>query len=731
MTTFEQKFQELQKKNNTLQKAYDELKNQTNSTSDTKQNDHSTEFWEDLYVKIRNDPDAVKAMVKNKILSLEHTNKFNDTLLHLSVEYGSYELVQFCINHGADLHVKGDQNRTALDLARFYAYYHIEQLLLFSEMNVNAGNEIKETANIIRKQNGNNMDPLKSELWKTIRSVCKDIVESGSKSDWYWLKTCIIPSTIWLKEIPQKEIDEKKSENETKTKTKGVYLYYLLLELVDDEARMLLKKLESDLQGLADKYPNDWNNLIKFDIPDRYEKVRQDLIPNGIVSRYTYQQLADSSGTTFNSPKFYDYNEYLSQIVLLAQIVDDKFQQSVQDIFNVDKVTNEGKLNFSEYNTFYNEGKQDKDDNVHGDGKIHYMKGPVKLLDRARSKAQNDYCNEDYPASACVIDLNRCSLVFNDISTLLAAVQLFVNKIKYYRSGNIIDIVRDKNGFREYVKQTQYADIKFNVLIKGNHNCIIGEVQFLLRTMKQFKDKAHNLYAIQRQQEAIESSVAKILPLLLDNHKQLFAAACRGNVKSLCKLMVIDNKSVNELVAIDKTNENTILHMICKFDYQKAFSFLQSLLSKEELVKFLFLPNNLNQTPLEYAVRYSCVAVVKQLFDIKEVVVKFEDDQWLFRLFIHLFAANKNSHLIDYILSVLNVSNDKIIDMLRFKYPQPQREWANGAWDYHLYTIITEIVRKNTVVALKKFIQIIGEKTFLNEVFNVDGYNQNALEKGV
>eukprot|EP00484_Ammonia_sp_Unknown_P011756 CAMPEP_0197065982 /NCGR_PEP_ID=MMETSP1384-20130603/170531_1 /TAXON_ID=29189 /ORGANISM="Ammonia sp." /LENGTH=49 /DNA_ID= /DNA_START= /DNA_END= /DNA_ORIENTATION= len=37
-----------------------------------------------------------------------------------------------------------------------------------------------------------------------------------------------------------------------------------------------------------------------------------------------------------------------------------------------------------------------------GDGVVEYARGPVKLIERARYKAQNDYANEPYPASACV-----------------------------------------------------------------------------------------------------------------------------------------------------------------------------------------------------------------------------------------------------------------------------------------------------------------------------------------
>ena len=120
----------------------------------------------------------------------------------------------------------------------------------------------------------------------------------------------------------------------------------------------------------------------------------------------------------------------------------------------------------------------DEKDTFNGDGIVQYMQGPVKLIDRARDKAENDYSNEAWPTSACVLDLNRCTLVFNDISTLLAGLEIFVKKVQYYQSGDIIKIVRDKNGWKEYLEEVQYADIKLNVLIKGIKNNIIRKYNF-------------------------------------------------------------------------------------------------------------------------------------------------------------------------------------------------------------------------------------------------------------
>ena len=116
--------------------------------------------------------------------------------------------------------------------------------------------------------------------------------------------------------------DEQKNEKTDLTKIKTTqYLYFELLKLVNTESEHQSNELEKDLNALADESRDDWNKLIEYNLPDQYPKVRQDVIPNGIVSQYTYNQLSESSGATFNSPKFYDYNQYLSQLVLLAQIV--------------------------------------------------------------------------------------------------------------------------------------------------------------------------------------------------------------------------------------------------------------------------------------------------------------------------------------------------------------------------------------------------------------------------
>merc|ERR1712228_942864 len=343
----------------------------------------------------------------------------------------------------------------------------------------------------------------------------------------------------------------------------------------------------------------------------------------------------------------------------------------------------------------------------------------------ARAKAQNDYAQEPYPASACVIDFNRCALIFDDISSLLCGLKLFVNRVKYYQSGNIIGIARDKNGFKEYLEEAQYADIKLNVVIKGKHNSIIGEVQFLLRAMKEYKEVAHNLYAIQRKEEAIRSSVSATLPILLNQQKEIMGIACSGNVKKMCSLMIIQNKEIKDVMFVDNNSGNNAFHSICELGHLKLLKFLESMMDKTEFIDHIFMPTNDNdKKSIEQAVRNANPLIVKHLFDKKEVQDRYENnDPMLHRLLIFSFAYNSNSHIIDYVMSALQISKEKIIKMLSYKCPQVGRDTS-----FHQNNILTAIIWSGTFEHLQRFINLIGEQAFIDNVFNQDKYRYDVMK---
>ena len=58
------------------------------------------------------------------------------------------------INCGAEIEAQDNEGLNALDHARRSGYHNIEQLILFSQLNATVGNDIKNTAENIHKQDG-------------------------------------------------------------------------------------------------------------------------------------------------------------------------------------------------------------------------------------------------------------------------------------------------------------------------------------------------------------------------------------------------------------------------------------------------------------------------------------------------------------------------------------------------------------------------------------------------
>eukprot|EP01084_Bolivina_argentea_P218638 370985_1 len=203
-----------------------------------------------------------------------------------------------------------------------------------------------------------------------------------------------------------------------------------------------------------------------------------------------------------------------SKLLLTAHTVDKEFHESIQKIFKIDAQTN-----FSQIKDLNN---------------MEYQKGPIKKMERCKAKAATDYVNEPFPSSSCILDINRCALIFEDIASMLKALDLFKNKISYFQSGNIVAICRDKNGFKEYKhSKPDYADIKLNILIRGVKYNVVGEVQFMLRGMMNFKHSVHSLYSIIRRKEFVDDFI-KILPH--KNHPLI--KLTNVDCDALCDLMV-------------------------------------------------------------------------------------------------------------------------------------------------------------------------------------------------
>ena len=106
-----------------------------------------------------------------------------------------------------------------------------------------------------------------------------------------------------------------------------------------------MNNLETNLNELIDKNKQGWNELVNWNYSNNTGSVnvqvnvdvRQDKIPYGIVSTYKESDLIHNTSSSFNSRQFCDFNDYLPKLVLLAHIVDDEFQLSVRNIFNINE----------------------------------------------------------------------------------------------------------------------------------------------------------------------------------------------------------------------------------------------------------------------------------------------------------------------------------------------------------------------------------------------------------
>eukprot|EP01083_Nonionella_stella_P100851 284993_1 len=635
----------------------------------------------------------------------------------------------------------------------------------------------------IQCQKGN---PFESELWKAIKTTCYQVIQSRNKRDWFWMKRCLVPSNIWYKEEDKTYLyyqllgfvaDESKNQlNRLKTKLEGDaganedgWNTLVAFDIEKDKLTELkprqevqkndLKRVSGQCKGQSDsgkwidcdckRYigPEDAGNEDRGSkyyckttgcdhLPHQHKKewvkmgngsqtdgnqrlVRQDLVPNGITCEYTENDLNhNATNAKFEGTKFYDLNQYLSKLSLLAQIVDDPFQKSVQQIFNIDKETNIGHIK-----------KRNSDQKEDDEAFVVYKRGPVKLLSRARSKAETDYFNEPYPKSAAVLDLNRCSLIFKDIASLLIGLDVFMESVSRHESDSILSIVRCKNGFKEYVQSVQYADIKLNVLISGKSNNIIGEVQFLLETMVSYKNAAHSLYAIEREEEFVSNTASKILPLLADQKKQQKMHTMLDNSSGLAELIVFSNLNIKDTLANDPELINRMSSGGGMDPPERVFKLLVSMMTDEEKTTHLLKENSAQETLLDKCVLFRDIALVSALLKVDIVVKAYKENEEKLAQILHLlFTSNPAMAMIDLVATKLDLDNATVGRLMKTKNIHSFAEMAK----YGPF-IIGAFKRLSSIMGPKVFAECLVSSRAVEVAIikNGFGYHANAKESAI
>ena len=194
--------------------------------------------------------DYIKSLVSQGKILMDDTDKDGRTLLNWAAGKGRYDIVQLCLNLGADIDHKDNLGKTPLDRAEIGAWYHCEELLLFRKLDANVSDRVQNVAFNMNKQNGiieNMMNELMNvvkdenkrnefmqilsdmicniigkklifcddllnlcwvygneknnksntnNLWQVLTDTCNDIIQDGNKRDWYYLKTFILESNV-------------------------------------------------------------------------------------------------------------------------------------------------------------------------------------------------------------------------------------------------------------------------------------------------------------------------------------------------------------------------------------------------------------------------------------------------------------------------------------------------------------------------------------------------------
>ena len=200
-------------------------------------------------------------------------------------------------------------------------------------------------------------------------------------------------------------------------------MFYQLLNMVKTKAKENLNNLETNLHELIDKNKQlqEWNELVNWNYTNNNSvNARQDKIPYGIVSTYKESDLIHHTSSSFNGRQFCDFTDYLPKLVLLAHIVDDKFQLSVRNIFNINARNGIGYLTFQDTQNILSNTTTtqetmsisietlndimteiDNESKIDSANQIKYKAGPVKLYSRALSKSENEY-NKGNISNKCI-----------------------------------------------------------------------------------------------------------------------------------------------------------------------------------------------------------------------------------------------------------------------------------------------------------------------------------------
>eukprot|EP01083_Nonionella_stella_P056604 148946_1 len=221
--------------------------------------------------------------------------------------------------------------------------------------------------------------------------------------------------------------------------------------------------------------------------------------------------------------------------------------------------------------------------------------------------------------------------------------------------------------------------------------------------MEIFKRQAHNLYSIEREEEFIEQTASKVLPLLLDGDKQHLVMTKLGDAKGLQRWMVSRNKTAQDVLP----NFETLKHVLGSGNMQC----LKWMLSFRQRIEDVLMDKS--GQSLSDVIAYGYLPIIKQMINIPRVL-ELCKNSWKQSIVVNMFRYCENMKVVDYVLDVLEVS--KTEHLIKILSGNDHSVW------YWL-----ECDNNNSVSILKRIVNKIGETEFVEVALNKDN-PQNVLE---
>jgi len=303
-------------------------------------------------------------------------------------------------------------------------------------------------------------DALTSALKESTRSVLTAPIQQDR---YQWFMRYVFPSTVWFKETAD-----------------GQYLYEAMMSVTDGMQQKIVQNMDSVFEHL--QRHSKWDEITSIENETLID--RQDHDKVGLLQEAGIRDILeikddddgdDGDGDDVEDLKnFIDNNLAINVLMSTAKSIDHEFQREMGTILS-----------------------------RHGE----FKSGPMKKVERALSKMENDYAAESYPKSAKLLDIVRCSVSYNTADQLLDGFREFRNHIESGASS--MELARIKNGFLDE-QDGGYRDIKVNVVYHSTvHRGLkmVCEVQFILNQYLFEKKKVHKLYSIFREKTFFEMVV--------------------------------------------------------------------------------------------------------------------------------------------------------------------------------------------------------------------------------